>query len=251
MVVRLYRCKFQNCGHMLRVEKAFGFCCVKGSTSLGFTHNDHIEELDHGVPGQIRALLSPTKLELPPKKLRAYLRMQLQTKRGKTVEQARDEVTRLRDPLEAYQKCAKRRKSKERLGDAGRGTFGGLSVICEKLEVAHLKATNDFHAHKAFICGEPLIVPETGKVTLAISTENLLLNAYRQSVLGLPSLVCIDTTHRLVHEGTHQCSFQPATIMDVRTSLASPVYCRSLLHACGDHEPNAALSHHRLRNLLS
>ena len=41
-------------------------------------------------------------------------------------------------------------------------------------------------------------------MTLALSSENLLLNAYRQQDFGLPSYVCIDTTHRLVVEG-HCC----------------------------------------------
>ena len=41
-------------------------------------------------------------------------------------------------------------------------------------------------------------------MVIALSSENLLLNAYRQSVSGLPSYVMVDTTHRLVVEG-HNC----------------------------------------------
>ena len=42
------------------------------------------------------------------------------------------------------------------------------------------------------------------KENLAYSTENLLLNAYRQAQHGIPQLVQVDCTHRLVVEG-HSC----------------------------------------------
>lgn len=49
--------------------------------------------------------------------------------------------------------------------------------------------------------GTPLVVPETRRVTFSVSTENLLLNAYRQTQYGLPPFICVDTTHRLMIEG--------------------------------------------------
>ena len=39
---------------------------------------------------------------------------------------------------------------------------------------------------------------ESGRVVVALSSENLLLNAYRQSATGLPSLLCMDASHKLV-----------------------------------------------------
>lgn len=44
-------------------------------------------------------------------------------------------------------------------------------------------------------------------VCIAFSTENLLANAYRQTRFGLPSLVLVDTTHRLVLEGHNNMLF--------------------------------------------
>ena len=55
-----------------------------------------------------------------------------------------------------------------------------------------------------FVCGTPQIIPEKQCINLAYSTENLLLNAYRQQQHGFPSILHVDCTHRLVVEG-HAC----------------------------------------------
>ena len=41
----------------------------------------------------------------------------------------------------------------------------------------------------------------TKRVVTAFSSENLLLNAYRQDLLAMPTLLCMDTSNRLVLEG--------------------------------------------------
>ena len=78
VAVQKYRCLFRGCPAQLRTE----------STSIDATiyrdanrpHNDHIERTKEGakeakgVPGELKALLTPTKLALEPKRLRAYLR---------------------------------------------------------------------------------------------------------------------------------------------------------------------------------
>jgi len=46
---------------------------------------------------------------------------------------------------------------------------------------------------------------EDTRVVVIFSTENLLLNAYRQQTSGMPSLVCVDYTHRLNLEGFNMC----------------------------------------------
>ena len=91
-------------------------------------------------------------------------------------------------------------------GHEGRaGTFGRLSSVVAQYKKEDLVEKGIFNEHAVYSLGEPLLVPETGLVTVALSTENLLLNAYRQSCQGLPCLLCVDTTHRLVVEG-HCCS---------------------------------------------
>ena len=89
------------------------------------------------------------------------------------------------------------------------GTFGGLHSILEKYDEETVRLKSTFNRNTIFLLGKPLLVPQRKLVTIAMSSENLLLNAYRQSRFGLPPLVCIDTTHRLVIEG-HCCSARPA-----------------------------------------
>jgi len=67
-----------------------------------------------------------------------------------------------------------------------------------------LVAAGKFNQHAVYVLGEPIVVPDESRVTVALSSENLLLNAYRQQDFGVPSYLCVDTTHRLVREG-HCC----------------------------------------------
>ena len=60
------------------------------------------------------------------------------------------------------------------------GRFGGLNSQLELLEREYLKAKGVFNEHTVYVLGKPLVVPETCQITIAVSTENLLLNAYRQ-----------------------------------------------------------------------
>ena len=57
-----------------------------------------------------------------------------------------------------------------------------------------------FHEHKPYtLCCE--INALTKRVVSAFSSENLLLNAYRQDLLAIPTLLCMDASYRLVLEG--------------------------------------------------
>ena len=127
------------------------------SSGEGKDHNSHVEEDVRGVPGQvtshlhprarmplalarvakrrshlahsqIRALFSPTKLEMKPKKLRAYVRQQKID--GQDIVITED----LKKSLLCLQKSHARRKSREVLGDAKRGTYGALSTVLEKMD---------------------------------------------------------------------------------------------------------------------
>lgn len=67
-----------------------------------------------------------------------------------------------------------------------------------------LEKKHEFGVHTVYVCGTPVIDSQTENVTIVYSTENLLLNAYRQQQHGFPSIVQVDCTHRLVIEG-HLC----------------------------------------------
>ena len=82
--------------------------------------------------------------------------------------------------------------------------YAGLLAYMEHLDRDKLIADGKFNQHTVYALAPPLIVPEEHTVTIAVSTENLLLNAYRQSDFGVPKYLCVDTTHRLVKEG-HCC----------------------------------------------
>ena len=55
--------------------------------------------------------------------------------------------------------------------------------------------------HAPFIIGNPHLNSELDQIAIVISTENLLLNAWRvQAVNGQPLQLEIDTEYRLVYE---------------------------------------------------
>ena len=82
--------------------------------------------------------------------------------------------------------------------------YGGLVAYLESRKKDVLLCDGLFNSHTISLLGEPIVVPEEHRITVALSSENLLLNTYRQEDFGLPSYVCVDTTHRLVVEG-HCC----------------------------------------------
>ena len=51
-------------------------------------------------------------------------------------------------------------------------TFGGLSSILEKFQRSYLEGQGTFDEHTVFLLGPPLVVPETQRVTFAVSSEN-------------------------------------------------------------------------------
>lgn len=188
-----------------------GFVKIERSTGDGKEHNNHIEEGVRGVPGQIKALLTPTKIAMPPKRLRAYLRDQHASRiresapglfPGGTIPEE------LRKQLITLHQTAGKKNSRQLMEPGQRGRhhpsstlllfshllfshlplshlalcvprYGGLVTVLEKLERSYLIAQDAFNHHVPFVLGAPLVVPETDRVTVAISTENLLLNAYR------------------------------------------------------------------------
>ena len=81
-----------------------------------------------------------------------------------------------------------------------RGTFDGLQHYFDSNTREMLENTGRFHEHKAYtLCCE--IDSSTKRVVFAFSSENLLLNAYRQDLLAMLTLLCMDASYRLVLEG--------------------------------------------------
>ena len=94
------------------------------------------------------------------------------------------------------------RKQETSIVSAGaRGKFAGLYEFVDRFSKVNIA---EFGIHSVYIIGTPTIEVVTQSVAITISTENLLLNVYRQAQTGLPSILQVDTTHRLVIEG-HNC----------------------------------------------
>jgi hypothetical protein len=124
----------------------------------------------------------------------------------------------------------KRTRLKELPSDAA-NTYAGIRLRAESTTKAKLKAEGTFTKHTTYTIAHDVRVPEDKDVGLSVgarsfkkrkqddepdpgagaflcvvfSTENLLLNAYRQQVSGMPGIMCVDYTHRLTHEGFNLC----------------------------------------------
>jgi hypothetical protein len=208
--VRNWRCLFHECPATLREEKNLvtGCVVVMDNDVVGQKHNEHIEQNVESisVPGEIRELLSPTKLGMGPKELRGYLRPRTLgngVKIGYLLDARDQRAERLRGGLERLHKAFLEEGRKELMTEGRSNTFGGLSSILEKFEKEVLVAKGAFNEHSTYLLGPPLVVPETKRVTCAFSTENLLLNAYRQTCFGVPPFIAIDTTHRLMRPSNY------------------------------------------------
>ena len=84
------------------------------------------------------------------------------------------------------------------------GSFGGLKMWAEYNSRENLAKRGEFGIHTTYVCGTLQIDEDKNTINMAYSTENLLLNAYRQGQHGIPSIVQVDCTHRVVLEG-HAC----------------------------------------------
>ena len=87
------------------------------------------------------------------------------------------------------------------------GRFAGVTVFVDSRRKAMLQAAGNFGPHSSYVCGEPWIDSDQQTINIAFSTPNLLLNAYRQQLFGVPTILQVDTTHRLVLEGHNNMLF--------------------------------------------
>ena len=194
----IYRCPFRghansNCTALLRVtvNREHEWTLERSVAP----HADH--NISHRQKGLSKKLVSiatsPSKEGLAPRKV---ARKVMKEHGALSVSEQRQ----LREVL----KNASKRHRDDVLPSASRGTFGGLNEWVNRNSRAALQAEGAFGPHSTFVCGTPQIIPEKQCINLAYSTENLLLNAYRQQQHGFPSILHVDCTHRLVVEG-HAC----------------------------------------------
>lgn len=160
-----------------------------------------VPHTDHSLSGKTRGLSKMVKLKVasPSKRGRSSHKLvkELRNELGAISQKERKQITDF-----AYRD---RQKGANAIVPATqRHRFGGMATLAEKKTRAALEARGEFGVHTGYIIGEPVMDSERQRITLAYSTENLLLNAYRQSQYGIPQLVQVDCTHRLMLEG-HNC----------------------------------------------
>ena len=140
--------------------------------------------------------------------------------------------------LKQYRKHRLHKLNKSLCIDATMRTrFGGMSEFVNRFRKGIVTARDDFDEHRFYVFGETKVVPAAKKndkdIFFTISTENLLLNAYRQAVSGWKPYIQIDTTHRLTTEGV---ACMPIGTMDLAQNFHIIAYGVCLHETTKDHE---------------
>lgn len=185
------RCTFfhtAGCEHVIRIVKPpNNRVRVEEGTN---PHNDHSEkDRKTGMTKQEKAIIfsSPSKVAMKPSKLCA-------SARNKT-----PVSTKKRNQIMRYQQNQRVRNSVIRPGQTRQ--WGGMLLACEARRKKELVAKGLFTEHSVFTLGVKY-KPDHNVFVAIFSSENLLLNAYRQaSSWGQPLLVAADTSYRLTQEG--------------------------------------------------
>ena len=127
---------------------------------------------------------------------------------GNVLRRMRDEHGAVTDQeRRQIQGVLKRKKTADRCAVVPKdlqGSFGGLQMWADHNSRKNLTERGEFGIHTTYVCGTLQIDAAKNKINMAYSTENLLLNAYRQGQHGMPSIVHVDCTHRVVVDG-HAC----------------------------------------------
>lgn len=96
----------------------------------------------------------------------------------------------------------KRKAANLHLHESAAGTYGALAATLEQYKKSVLQSTGDFTEHTTYLVADQYVVDSEHKRHLAVlSTENLLLNAYRQFCCGQDIFLAIDTSYRYTVEG--------------------------------------------------
>ena len=193
--VRLLRCGYQHacgCPYLAKeVELINGEHCFFSGTVPHSRHNVLLDRMT-GVPPQIKAVIdSPTVLRLLPnqflhrvtEKTSFFMDKGLRKKVSRWYAKQRTEAGTLHLTL------------------SHPGTFGSLRETYEEKRRCRIPEYK-FTENTCFLVGDKYIVDsENQRQCGVLSTENLLLNAYRQSCLGMDMFFNIDCSYRYTTAG--------------------------------------------------
>ena len=79
----------------------------------------------------------------------------------------------------------------------GLRTFGGIRSRVEPLLFHNLLRKRAINSYNAFVIGEPIIDAVNHRIVISLSSEELLLNAYRNEAAGQRPWFAVDCTFRL------------------------------------------------------
>ncbi len=156
-------------------------------------HKNHTKVKTHlrAVPSQIRAMVSsPSVFKLQP----ARFISRLQEKGVATMS--------LTDINKAKRWFRRTKKSASlmHLQDSEAGSYGALAETLEGFKKENISPA-EFDDHTVFLVGDYCIESEDLRHYAIFSTNNLLLNAYRQLCTGQDMFIAIDTSYRYTIEG--------------------------------------------------
>jgi len=158
--------------------------------SGSFPHNDHVEV----ERSQTRGLTKTEKNKIFSSPSKAAMNL---------VASARNKMplsTKQKNKILRSQHHERSKSAVVQPGQAREG--GGMLLTCQHYRKKAIVARKMFNEHSVFCLGVKYNPTDGKEVFVAIlSSENLLLNAYRQSFWGQPVLIAADTSYRLNQEG--------------------------------------------------
>lgn len=192
-------CKESGCQARVRTIQTLETGLIRIERAEAFPHSDHnLSYSKAGLPKLVKLKMgSPSKLALPPSERGAAARRLMGADFGKNEQKQ----------LAGLVKRLKKEKEELLVPAGQQGTFGGVRQFIEMHTKDALQAKGTFGIHTVYVCGEAIVDAANQEICIAYSCENLLLNAYRQCLFGVPSICQVDTTHRLVLEGHNNMLF--------------------------------------------
>ncbi len=191
-----YRCGFNHAaGCEFRAKRNVN--PITGATTfiIGTTpHTNHSQLVMglRGVPPQVKASLSsPSLLRLKPDHFVARV----------AEKQIVPMTTAMRRTIKRWFSDCVKNAGSQHLNDAEFGTYGALAETLEGFRKKNLPS-NSFTDRTTYLVGDRFFVDSEARRHWAVlSTEDMLLNAYRQLCTGQDMYIGVDTSYRLTVEG--------------------------------------------------
>lgn len=160
--------------------------------NIGHSNHDRILKNLRTVPPQVKVTLdSPTCFKLRPEQF-------IQRCNAKQVVEMTNPM---KKKIKVWFHSSKKKYLKQGLKHSRIGTYGALTEVLESLKKTKIP-TAKFTDHTVYLVGDRFHLNiEERKYCAVLSTENLLLNAYRQLCYGNDMFFSIDTSFRYTVEG--------------------------------------------------